>query len=140
MADIAALVKSFIDLCDVMVELYLGSIVKPVLLLYDEFHFMIYASLRNLLDSNPKLIPIWFTTDLIARFRLALTVPTVTLLSLGHTAIPAVLVLLAEFSDILNVAVTNYRIDNTKEQEKMAKKSDEEPPSKSDDDSHEYGK
>jgi hypothetical protein len=135
------LVSTVIDLVDVVVEIYLGSIIKPFLKIHETFYTGLNRVLRGLLDDNKKDIPVWFTANFITYFRTVLVIPTILLLAWGHTILPAMIVIGVDFGDFLDGVVARYWIDVRKEDAKSAESKDKSrsaSPTNSDDDS--FGK
>jgi hypothetical protein len=135
------LVSTVIDLVDVVVELYLGSIIKPFLKIHETFYNSLNKVLRGLLDDNKKHIPIWFTANFITYFRTVLVFPTLLLLAWGHTILPAIIVISVDFGDFLDGVVARYWVDVRKEEAKSAESKDKSrsaSPTNSDHDS--FGK
>lgn len=141
MADIETLLRSFIDLLDVMVELYLASILKPFLLIHQEFSSNLNEFLIKILAENKKHIPAWFTATAVAYTRAMLVIPTITLMACGQVVMPAVFVLLVQFSGFLDanfwagIKMAREQDDSTQNDEGP----DSRSPTPSDDDSYEYG-
>jgi hypothetical protein len=104
-------------LVDSIVELYLGTIIKPFLSLHERFYSALNQTLRKLLDDNQSKIADWFTANFITYARTVLVVPTLLLLAWGHTLLPSILVVLVDFGDFLDGVVARYWIDVKKERE-----------------------
>ena len=133
------LLKTIMDLVDVIVELYLANVIRPFLSLHETFYSALNSTLRSLLDSNKDKIPDWFTANFITYARTALVVPTILLLTWGHTVLPSILVILVDAGDFLDGVVARYWVDIKKEREEaLSKKEDgsrSTSPVNSDDDS-----
>jgi hypothetical protein len=141
-----SLIKTVMDLVDVIVELFLGNVIKPFLSLHEKVYSGLNATLRSLLDKNH--VPEWFTANFITYVRTFLVIPCILLLSWGHTVLPSVIVILVDFGDFLDGVVARYWVDMKKEQQEEALKKDASgkprsrsvSPVNSDDDSFgEYG-
>lgn len=140
MANIETLIHSFIGLLDVMAELYLGSIFRPLLLIHEEISSKINNLLRKILNENP--IPDWLTANLIAYSRAILVIPTILLLAWGQLMLPAVFVLVPKLCSVFHQVVFTYWIDVKKAREEEANevRPTSKSPATSDDDDYEYGK
>ena len=152
MADIETLVQSFIDLLDVLVELYLGSFIKPFLLLHvhvhtDEVYANFNAFIRGFFDDNKKYVPEWLTANFIAYARAVLLIPTIMLLAGGQLVLPALLIILVHFAGFLDGVVARFWVDAKRDRAEDAVRDDDRPtskaPSDGDDndslDSYEFG-
>jgi len=133
------LVTTFVGLGDLIVELYLSSVIKPFLTLHEHFYSKLNAVLRLQLDQNKANVPDWFTANFITYARTWLVIPTLLLMVWGHLVLPSFLVIFVDFGDFLDGVVARFWIDVKKEQmEALASK---EKPSRSsspvDDDSYE---
>ena len=126
-----ALLKMVMDLVDVIVELYLGNIIKPFLTLHEKFYSALNSTLRSVLDSNKHKIPDWFTANWITYARTLLAIPCVLLLSWGHTLLPSFIVILVDFGDFLDGVVARYWIDVKREREEVLSKKGDKPRSRS---------
>lgn len=139
MADIETLLQSFIGLLDVMAELYLGSIMRPLLLLHEEIFSKVNSLLRQIINENP--IPDWLTANVIAYSRAVLVIPTILLLAWGQLMLPAIFVLVTKLCSVFHQVVFTYWMDVKKVREEEA--NEVRPTSKSsstsDDDDYEYG-
>jgi hypothetical protein len=118
------LVSTVFDLVDGVVELYLGSIIKPFLKIHETFYISLNSVLRSLLDDHKKDIPVWFTANFITYARTFLVIPTLLLLAWGHTVLPAIIVISVDFGDFLDGVVARYWIDVRKEEAKAAESKD----------------
>lgn len=143
MAADKSLLKTVGDLVDVIVELFLGHVIKPFLKLHEKFYAGLNATLRSLLDNN--YVPEWFTANFITYARTFLVIPCILLLSWGHSILPSIIVILVDFGDFLDGVVARYWVDIKKEQQEEAlkkndggKRSRSVSPVNSDDDS--FGK
>lgn len=140
----AKFVKHAMELTDVVVELYLGTVIKPFLSLHEKFYSALNATIRSFLDRNN--IPGWFTANFITYLRTVFVIPCLMLLSWGQIILPSLIVLSVDFGDFLDGVVARYWVDEKKKHEElMAKKDDKDPskrsrsvsPNPSDDDSYE---
>lgn len=104
-------------LVDSIVELYLGTVIKPFLSLHETFYAALNKTLRKLLDDNKSKIADWFTANFITYARTVLVVPTLLLLAWGHTFLPSFIVVLVDFGDFLDGVVARYWVDIKKERE-----------------------
>jgi hypothetical protein len=132
------LVSTVIDLVDVVVEIYLSSIIKPFLKIHERFYASLNRVLRGLLDDHKKDIPVWFTANFITYFRTVLVFPTIILLAWGHTVLPAMIVVAVDFGDFLDGVVARYWVDVRKEDAAAAESKDKSrstSPTNSDNDS-----
>jgi hypothetical protein len=108
-------------LVDSIVELYLGTVIKPFLSLHEIFYSALNNTLRKLLDDNKSKIGDWFTANFITYLRTVLVVPTLLLLAWGHTILPSFLVILVDFGDFLDGVVARFWVDVRKEREEASK-------------------
>jgi hypothetical protein len=104
-------------LVDSIVELYLGTVIKPFLTFHEKFYSSFNTTLRKILDDNKSKIADWFTANFITYFRTILVVPTLLLLAWGHTLLPSFIVILVDFGDFLDGVVARYWVDIQKERE-----------------------
>lgn len=104
-------------LVDSIVELYLGTVIKPFLSLHEKFYSALNKTLRKLLDDNKSKIADWFTANFITYARTVLVVPTLLLLAWGHTLLPSFIVILVDFGDFLDGVVARYWVDIKQERE-----------------------
>jgi len=111
-------------LVDSLVELYLGTVIKPFLRFHETFYSALNNVLRKLLDDNKSKIADWFTANFITYARTILVIPTLILLAWGHTILPAIIVILVDFGDFLDGVVARYWVDINKEREKEAASKD----------------
>jgi hypothetical protein len=118
------LVSTVVDLIDVVVEIYLSSIIKPFLKIHERVYASMNKFLRGLLDDHKKDIPVWFTANFITYARTVLVFPTILLLAWGHTVLPAALVILVDFGDFLDGVVARYWVDVRKEEAAAAESKD----------------
>ena len=126
-------------LVDSIVELYLGTIIKPFLSLHETFYAALNKALRKLLDDNRAKIPEWFTANWITYARTVLVVPTILVLSWDYTFLPSFLVIFVDFGDFLDGVVARFWVDVKKEiAAKLSEKEKAPSPAMSDDES--YGK
>ena len=131
-----AIVKLF-ALIDSIVELYLGTIIKPFLSLHETFYTALNKALRKVLDDNRAKIPDWFTANWITYARTVLVVPTILLLSWGYTVVPSFLVIFVDFGDFLDGVVARFWVDVKKEIEQTLSENEKQPsPTNSDDESY----
>lgn len=126
-----ALLRTVLDLVDVIVELYLGNIIKPFLTLHEKFYSALNSTLRSVLDNNRDKIPDWFTANWITYSRTLLVIPCVLLLSWGHTFLPCFIVILVDFGDFFDGVVARFWIDIKKEREEALSKKGDKPRSRS---------
>jgi hypothetical protein len=110
MSDIETLLKSIIDLLDVLSYLFISSTSGIFLHLHDEFELAVQEALRPLCGTNKKL-PSWVTSELIAYARLYLAIPTILYLSWGYRILPSILVLVVHLADSLKHIVSKYWSD-----------------------------
>ena len=129
MADANALIQSVSDLLDVLVELYVGSLIGPVLQLHDDFQAQIQLIVRNIVDSNLSRVPEWLTPSMIANARAVLVFPTILLLSWGQYLIPSILVLAVEFMGLLDAVLVKVGVTIKRELVEDAIKEDNRPTS-----------
>ena len=126
-------------LIDSVVELYLGTIIKPFLSLHEIFYTALNKTLRKLLDDNRGKIPEWFTANFITYARTVLVVPTLLVLAWDYTFLPSFLVIFVDFGDFLDGVVARFWVDIRNEIEKKLSEKEKAPsPTNSDDES--YGK
>ena len=104
-------------LVDSIVELYLGTVIKPFLILHESFYSAFNKVLRKLLDDNKSKIADWFSANFITYGRTVLVVPTLLLLAWGHTLLPSFIVILVDFGDFLDGVVARYWVDIRKQRE-----------------------
>jgi phosphatidylglycerophosphate synthase len=125
-------------LIDSVVELYLGTIIKPFLSLHETFYSALNKTLRKILNDNRAKIPEWFTANWITYSRTVLVVPTILLLSWGYTFLPSSLVIFVDFGDFLDGVVARFWLDVRNEiEKKLSEKEKTLPTSNSDDESYE---
>jgi hypothetical protein len=96
---------------DNVIELYLGSFIKPFLRWHEVFYAGLNKVLRKGLDDNATKIPSWFTANFITYFRTALVVPTLLFLAWEYWIVSAFLVLLVDFGDFLDGVVARFWVD-----------------------------
>jgi CDP-alcohol phosphatidyltransferase len=137
------LATSIFRVIDPVVEVYLGSVVKPFVKIHEKFYSSLNTVLRKVLDDNAGRIPPWFTANFITYFRTALVVPTLLLLAWDYNVIASIIVLLVDFGDFLDGVVARFWVDeNTKalakENTKDSKDKPKVSPANSDDES--FGK
>ena len=126
-------------LIDSIVELYLGTLVKPFLKLHETFYAALNRTLRKLLDDHRSQIPEWFTANWITYARTVLVVPTLLVLSWGYSILPSILVLFVDFGDFLDGVVARFWVDvRTEIETKLSEKEKALSPENSDDES--FGK
>eukprot|EP00537_Pseudo-nitzschia_pungens_P004125 CAMPEP_0172374080 /NCGR_PEP_ID=MMETSP1060-20121228/54357_1 /TAXON_ID=37318 /ORGANISM="Pseudo-nitzschia pungens, Strain cf. cingulata" /LENGTH=414 /DNA_ID=CAMNT_0013100617 /DNA_START=376 /DNA_END=1620 /DNA_ORIENTATION=+ len=131
-------IHNLFALIDSVVELYLGSIVKPFLKLHETFYAALNKILRKLLDDHRSEIPEWFTANWITYARTVLVVPTLLFLSWGYVVLPSLLVIFVDFGDFLDGVVARFWVDIRKEIEKKLSEKEKAPsPTNSDDESYE---
>lgn len=128
----------FFALIDSIVELYLGTIIKPFLKLHETFYSTLNKTLRKTLDEHRSSIPGWFTANWITYARTVLVVPTLLVLSWGYIFLPSFLVLFVDFGDFLDGVVARFWVDIRKEiTDKLSEKEKAPSASNSDDESYE---
>lgn len=131
-------IHNLFALIDSVVELYLGTIVKPFLKLHETFYAALNKILRKLLDDHRSEIPEWFTANWITYARTVLVVPTLLFLSWGYVVLPSLLVIFVDFGDFLDGVVARFWVDIRKEIEKKLSEKEKAPsPTNSDDESYE---
>jgi hypothetical protein len=113
-----------IELVDAVVELYLGSVIKPFLKLHETFYNSLNQFIRSILDNNKKNIPIWFSANCITYVRTIMVIPTLLLFAWGHVILPSIIVICVDFGDFLDGVVARYWVDVRKEQAKTAESKD----------------
>jgi len=135
------LVSTVFDLIDGVVEIYLGSVVKPFVKFHEKFYSALNLVLRKVLDDNKNVIPTWFTANFITYFRTIIVVPTILLLAWEYNIYAAILCIAVDFGDFLDGVVARFWVDVKKEQEAEAKGKDKvgrsPSPENSDDESFE---
>lgn len=132
------LILNFFALIDSVVELYLGTIIKPFLSIHETFYAALNKTLRKLLDDNRAKIPEWFTANWITYARTIIVVPTILVLSWGYTFLPSFLVIFVDFGDFLDGVVARFWVDIRKEfSMKLSEKEKAPCPTNSDDESYE---
>lgn len=125
-------------LIDSIVELYLKTVIKPLLTFHEKFYSGLNKALRKVLDDNRAKIPDWFTANWITYARTVLVVPTILVLSWGYTLLPSFLVIFVDFGDFLDGVVARFWVDVKKEIAEKLSESEKTPtPSNSDDESYE---
>jgi len=125
-------------LIDSLVELYLGTVIKPFLSLHEKFYAALNKALRKVLDDNRDKIPLWFTANWITYARTVLVVPTILVLSWGYTLLPSFLIIFVDFGDFLDGVVARFWVDVKKELAKKLSEKERAPsPMHSDDESYE---
>eukprot|EP00531_Pseudo-nitzschia_arenysensis_P012925 CAMPEP_0116142774 /NCGR_PEP_ID=MMETSP0329-20121206/15088_1 /TAXON_ID=697910 /ORGANISM="Pseudo-nitzschia arenysensis, Strain B593" /LENGTH=403 /DNA_ID=CAMNT_0003638033 /DNA_START=51 /DNA_END=1263 /DNA_ORIENTATION=+ len=125
-------------LIDSIVELYLKTVIKPLLTFHEKFYSALNKTMRKALDDNRSQIPEWFTANWITYARTVLVVPTILLLAWGHTFLPSFLVIFVDFGDFLDGVVARFWVDVRKEMaEKLSEKEKAPTPTNSDDESYE---
>lgn len=146
MADAETLIQSVIDLLDVLVDLYLGSLVKPFLRFHDEFSSDMNKLLRSILDDNKDIIPDWLTGNASAYLRVFLVFPTILFLAWGQLVIPFLFVVMVDLLGLLGFVVAKFWVDAKRDHAEDVVREDDRPTSKSftssDDDSmdsYEFG-
>lgn len=95
------LFKTLVDLIDGIVEVLLSSS-EPLLGLHAKAHQTVDGILRQFVVHHKDVIPPWvWRRQFLAFVRMSLLLPTVILLSWGHTLVPAVLVLVVHVASFL---------------------------------------
>ena len=126
-------------LIDSIVELYLKTVIKPLLTFHEKFYNALNKTMRKALDDNRSKIPDWITANWITYARTVLVVPTILLLSWGYTVLPSFIVIFVDFGDFLDGVVARFWVDIKKEiAEKVSQ--NEKPPSPTNSDDESYGK
>lgn len=133
------IITSVFDLIDAVVEVYLGSVIKPFVKLHETFYSSLNVVLRKILDDNKEHIPVWFTANFITYFRTALVIPTLLLLAWKQHLLASLLVIACDFGDFLDGVVARYWVDLRKEQESLEQKDKSRPPSPSNSDDDSFG-
>ena len=146
MADAETLIQSVIDLLDVLVDLYLGSLVEPFLRFHDEFSANMNKLLRSILDDNKDSIPDWLTGNVSAYLRVLLIFPTILFLAWGQLVITFLFVVMVDLLGLLGSVVAKFWLDAKRDHAEDTIREDDRPTSKSltpsDDDSmdsYEFG-
>eukprot|EP00977_Amphora_coffeiformis_P027932 scaffold34666_cov158-Amphora_coffeaeformis.AAC.1 len=87
------LLRALMDLLDGIVEVFLTSILEPLLLeVHSKLDHAVDQVLRKTLESQKEKIPKWVLKEGVVTYgRMSLALPTVVLLSWGHAVLPAVL-------------------------------------------------
>ena len=88
------LLRAWMDLLDGIVEVFLTSILEPLLLeVHAKFDHTVDQIIRRTLESQKEKIPKWALKEGVMTYgRISLALPTIVLLSWGHSLLPAVLV------------------------------------------------
>ena len=88
------LLRALMDLLDGIVEVFLTSILEPLLLeVHNKFDHSVDQVLRKSLENHKEKLPKWLLKDNVFTYgRISLALPTIVLLSWGHSVLPAVLV------------------------------------------------
>jgi hypothetical protein len=107
MSDIDTLLKSIIDLLDVLSYLYISSTCAIFLHLHGEFESAVQEALRPLCGTKKK-VPRWLTVEFIAYARLYLAIPTILFLAWGYRILPSMLVLVVHLADSFKEIVGKY--------------------------------
>lgn len=131
MADAETLIQSVIDLLDVLVDLYLGSLVKPFLRFHDEFSSDMNKLLRSILDDNKDIIPDWLTGNASAYLRVFLVFPTILFLAWGQLVIPFLFVVMVDLLGLLGFVVAKFWVDAKRDHAEDVVREDDRPTSKS---------
>jgi hypothetical protein len=131
------LLHKVFEVIDGVVELYLGSIIKPFLSYHELFYSAMNKALRSALDANRPNIGDWFTANFITYLRTIFVVPTLLLMAWGHTLLPSVIVIAVDFGDFLDGVVARFWVDVKKEREEAltSKNKASSSPTNSDDES-----
>jgi hypothetical protein len=122
---------------DGLVELYLGSIIKPFLAYHELFYAAINKASRSAMDANKPKIADWFTANFITYLRTIFVIPTLLLMASGHTLLPSLIVIAVDFGDFLDGVVARFWVDVKKEREEAltSKSKTSSSPTNSDDES-----
>lgn len=122
------LIGTAFDFFDAIVEVYLKTAIQPFLQLHEKFYTGLNKVLRQILDDADTHVPRWLTANFITYLRTLLVIPTVILLSRGHTVIPALTVIVVDFGDFLDGIVARYWVDmNTNKKKEEAGKFESSP-------------
>ena len=127
MADVSTLLQSVIDLLDVLVELFLGFFVKPLVRLDNEVRVNMNEFLRKILDDNKRNIPQWLTAEFVAYARALLVIPTILLLAWDQFVLSAVLVVLVDLAGVLHCVVARFWVDAKRDLAEYAIRDDDRP-------------
>lgn len=127
MADAETLIHSVIDLLDVLVDLYLGTLVRPFLRFHDDFHANINKMLRRVLDDNRDKMPHWLTSNASANVRLLLVFPTILFLAWGNVVFPMLFVFTAHFMGLLDSVLSKFWADAKRDLPEEAIREDDRP-------------
>lgn len=130
------ILSTVFELIDAVVEIYLGSVVKPFVKFHESFYSALNVVLRKLLDENA--IPEWFTANFVTYFRTILVIPTVLLLAWEYWVMAAVICIIVDLGDFLDGVVARYWVDMRKKRATEGESKDKHrstSPTNSDDDS-----
>jgi len=88
------LLRALMDLLDGIVEVFLTSILEPLLLeVHNKIDHSVDRVLRKSLENQKEKLPKWILKDSAVTYgRISLALPTIVFLSWGHSVLPAVLV------------------------------------------------
>jgi hypothetical protein len=111
------LLRKTFEVIDAVVELYLGSIIKPFLAYHELFYAAMNKALRAVLDANKPKIGDWFTANFITYLRTFFVIPTLLLMAWGQTLLPSLIVIAVDFGDFLDGVVARFWVDVKKERE-----------------------
>jgi hypothetical protein len=125
--------KAF-EVIEFLIELYLGSIIKPFLSYHELFYSAMNKALRSALDANKPKIADWFTANFITYLRTIFVIPTLLLMAWGQTLLPSMIIIAVDFGDFLDGVVARFWVDVKKEREE-ALTSSSPTPTNSDDES-----
>lgn len=109
--------KSIIDIVNIVVEFYLTKVIRPALVLHDNFYDRLNIGIRASLDGCSDFIPKWFTANFITYARTVLLIPCLTLLAQGYHVLPSAIVVLVNFGDYLDGVVARFWVDIKKEKD-----------------------
>lgn len=85
--------KAAMELVDGIVHVYLSVLLEPLLSLHKKWKPIFMEFLSEHLNCYSDRIPIWLTTSVITNIRTASIMSVVVLLSLDHTILPCVVVI-----------------------------------------------
>lgn len=109
-----SLLTSVFQLVDAVVELYLGSVIKPFVSVHETFYAGLNLVLRKVLDDHAAQVPAWFTANFVTYFRTALVIPTLLFLAWDCHWLAAVFVVVVDLGDFLDGVVARFWVDERK--------------------------
>ena len=105
--------RALIDLLDGIVEVFLTSIVERLLELHAKLDHSVDQILRRALENQKEKIPKWVLKEGTVTYgRVGLALPTIVLLSRGHSLLPAVLVFVVYSASFWERAMPDLGSDN----------------------------